>query len=178
MVYLLKCDTCGRENEIVLRQAGESIGCACGVQLEIPTLREIRKLPEMEDRTLSSGRSWSRAQGVLFTLGLLVTVLTVIAASYAMYWRSSLYVEPLTAKDVTFLLDMDVLTPTMAWDAWVKQFRDYDLGSRQEPIHIANRKLARNLLISSIVAAIMAALGLAAMVAATLMKPNGGRGTA
>jgi hypothetical protein len=102
-----------------------------------------------------------------------VVTLAVTGTSIAMYWRGHLFVDPLEAKDVKFLVDVTKLSPTLAWDVWVKQFRDYELSGRQEPIHISNRKFAKKLLISSVVGSCLAVLGVVAMVAAVFMKPLG-----
>ncbi|MGL6195868.1 MAG: hypothetical protein ACRC2T_13715 [Thermoguttaceae bacterium] len=47
--YLLPC-TCGESVPIETTQAGQTVTCSCGLQLQVPTLLKIKKLPEYKEQ--------------------------------------------------------------------------------------------------------------------------------
>ncbi|MEK6249905.1 MAG: hypothetical protein N2C12_17095 [Planctomycetales bacterium] len=54
-------------------QAGERVGCECGEQVEVPTLRDLGNLPSIEDG--ESVPRWTHAQGIIAVTGLLILLL-------------------------------------------------------------------------------------------------------
>ena len=48
--YLLTCD-CGKTVPVEIGQAGGRVACSCGTQLDVPTLRQLRHLPQADGRT-------------------------------------------------------------------------------------------------------------------------------
>ena len=75
--YLLPCP-CGRQVPVTRRQAGETVRCACGELLEVPTLLRLRSLPRAAEPAPAapSGAAW----GLRHRLWLLGTVIFVLAA--------------------------------------------------------------------------------------------------
>ena len=78
--YLLPC-SCGRKLPVDLAQTGHRVRCACGVELEVPTLLGLRRLPQAEvcDQAQGApGRPWGASQRlvlggtVLILLGLIL----------------------------------------------------------------------------------------------------------
>ena len=54
--YLLPC-TCGKKTVVSTAQAGETIHCVCGAELQVPTMRV---LGELESADAAAGRSSKR----------------------------------------------------------------------------------------------------------------------
>lgn len=65
--YLLPC-TCGREIPVEATQAGQPIRCQCGLELEVPTLRNLTRLKPAEPPAAAPRRArsaWGRRQRVM-----------------------------------------------------------------------------------------------------------------
>jgi hypothetical protein len=67
--FLLPCG-CGQRTPVSIAQAGQSIRCACGAQLEVPTLRGLKALPRAgEEQARTSRRpTWNNWHRVVFVL--------------------------------------------------------------------------------------------------------------
>jgi len=74
--YLLPCP-CGRHVPVTRRQAGQTVRCACGESLEVPTLLRLTSLPTAAEPAPAapSGATW----GLRHRLWLLGTVIFVLA---------------------------------------------------------------------------------------------------
>ncbi len=76
----------GEEVHVESSQAGETITTASGKTVEVPTLRELKKLPLVEKEEAPVRRDWSVGQSILFVVGLLLflgcTVSSVILSMY------------------------------------------------------------------------------------------------
>jgi hypothetical protein len=83
--YLLPC-SCGQKVSVERRQAGSSVICSCGKELEIPTIRNFAHLEKVESETESLPPLWGLRQGLVF-LGL---VIALPALAYAGYVYSQL----------------------------------------------------------------------------------------
>jgi hypothetical protein len=69
--YLLPC-ACGEKTPVTASQAGQSVRCSCGAQLEVPTLRGLRDLAQ-GDSVARPARTWNnrhRATFVFFVLAM------------------------------------------------------------------------------------------------------------
>ena len=125
--YLLPC-SCGRKVAITRRQAGEAISCACGAQLQAPTLREILRLePANLDATSKDVPStwglWSR-------IALIGWILWLAAAGVGVALYQTWPADPL-AFDLKMLQDqVDSMRPadTLAW--WEEVSRGADAVPR------------------------------------------------
>jgi hypothetical protein len=99
--YLLPC-SCGQKVRIEPAQAGGQVACSCGARLTVPTLRGLRLLDVAPPDKSSLGRPasgrWGPVQAAMFSIGLLVTVASLIVFAYTC-WQY-LQVIPLT-KDRT-----------------------------------------------------------------------------
>lgn len=64
----------GEEVHVESSQAGETITTASGKTVEVPTLRELKKLPLVEKEEVPTRREWSVGQSILFVVGLLLLI--------------------------------------------------------------------------------------------------------
>lgn len=82
--YRVTC-ACGQSAAVSDAQAGAEVPCACGKSIAVPMLRELRKLPVVEEAAASttSARTtspWDRRQLVLFTLGAFTAMALVVTS--------------------------------------------------------------------------------------------------
>ena len=81
--YLLPC-TCGRQVKVDASQAGLTVACRCGAQLEVPTLRGLKQLEQVDDapRHVSrGGEGWGPRQAMILG-GLLLVGLSLAGGGY------------------------------------------------------------------------------------------------
>ena len=137
--YLLPCD-CGKAVPIETSQAGEQVGCACGATLDIPTLRGIKQLAVEEPTSDAKPKAeWNALSGSMFSVGLLLAVIGVTAASYYFYQASLLPTEdPNWYGTVEAEKTLDTVDSFHLVDIW-NDFVSTGLGERHEPQHIVNR---------------------------------------
>jgi hypothetical protein len=116
--YLLTCG-CGRQHTVETRQAGESIPCDCGATLSVPTLRQLRQLPEArDDAAASGGPAWGARQATITVSLLLVVVCLAIAALSRMSQKPVPEIDPVAyAKNVDFQIAN--MTPQQGWERWI-----------------------------------------------------------
>ncbi|MBI3838225.1 MAG: hypothetical protein HY288_09875 [Planctomycetia bacterium] len=69
--FRLSC-TCGQSVSVSASQAGQTVRCSCGAQLEVPTLRGLRELP-LSDAPADAKRpsNWENRQRAIFSLVLI-----------------------------------------------------------------------------------------------------------
>lgn len=115
------------------------MNCTCGKFLLVPSIRELRKLPEVakkiSKRPAPANKEWSPVQGILFAFGLLMIV---IGGGFAIYHGTYAYEASHYTKDMSAVeseiwdqqLDKLTLTQTIAiWDKATKQ----GLGDQEVP---------------------------------------------
>jgi hypothetical protein len=90
-VYLLPC-ACGQKLPVDAGQAGTKVPCTCGKLVTVPTFRGLRDLEIEAPASLPAGaprpKAWSATRGLLFSAGLLVTVVSMILLAYFGYMYS------------------------------------------------------------------------------------------
>lgn len=132
--YLLPC-TCGNAVTVDVRQAGDQVVCSCGRKLDVPPLRQLRRLSPVEaDQTAAKPATWGMNQGVVTTCLILAAVL--LAWSGWVWWN-----EPSLPKfDPQSRLrsvEEQIKTPIGAWESWIGYYRP--LAERGLPVfHVAN----------------------------------------
>ncbi len=109
--YLLPCD-CGHSNRVGARQAGETIECACGARLDVPTMREMRRLEPVVEGAARHKTAWGPRQGLAF-LGLLVAALGLAAGGYFYF-----IVTPRPTDFAATQAQLDSIGPADAWQYW------------------------------------------------------------
>jgi hypothetical protein len=131
--YLLTCD-CGKTIPVELGQAGGRVGCSCGMQLDVPTLRQLRQLPQATTDQKSSSGSWGTRQGWI-TVSLIV-IAVLLGASAWTWWNQP--AQPVFVAD-DYLANVEKSltdwTPTDAWKRWIEYYRP--LAERGLPIFMA-----------------------------------------
>jgi hypothetical protein len=145
MKYSLPCP-CGKTVAIEVSQAGQRVNCACGQQLEVPTMREIRQLPPLHDeaktsppRRLATG-NWSVAQRLVFSFGLAVCVLGFGIALYFQSARRSLPTqeEKWDTQLDTHLEMLENMDLEDAWGSWL-EVREGGIGQFAPPRYVQAR---------------------------------------
>lgn len=116
--YLLPC-SCGRKIPVDRSQAGQGIQCACGAQLEIPTMRALRLLERVAPKP-GAGRPARSTWGARQSLLLLGAVITIAALSLTALLYSS---RPKLA-------DVEDLSPIRTWLLW----QELRQGVEQRPL--------------------------------------------
>jgi len=129
--YLVAC-TCGRQHTVETRQAGETIVCECGATVAVPTLRQLRQLPEAgAGRAEAAGSATAAADGAAAGWGARQRVITVClllaAVALAVVGVSRMLERPVPKLDtVEYTKGVERvianLTPVQAWELWQKQY--------------------------------------------------------
>jgi hypothetical protein len=180
MEYLLTCQ-CGAQHVVSNAQAGESISCSCGEQLEIPTLRGLKQLPVHapvdpetgEDDSSAPGTSqspqtirggsksraaWQGWRGP--TMAILTAVMVVSAMFAAFYfWQrflidTSYTIEKLIEADRQLLAQADPIDLDQAW----KDFAGYNLRQKRPPHFFVWNRYAEHRVYQGTVASVIAAV--------------------
>ncbi|MHC2068828.1 hypothetical protein ACYFX5_15275 [Bremerella sp. T1] len=79
--YLLTTSD-GEEVHVETSQAGETITTPSGKTIEVPTLRELKKLPVVQGNEGPQGREWSNGQSVCLVIGLLLFLGCLVSSVY------------------------------------------------------------------------------------------------
>jgi hypothetical protein len=119
--YLLPC-SCGEKLVVDNRQAGETVQCTCGSQLEVPTMRGLAQLVQVNDPgfTTAPKRVWGPRQGLLF-VGLLLATLSFGYAGYLLLFGPKL--------DLSQIHDQSMkLPPLQVWIWWKKVLTNWAPG--------------------------------------------------
>lgn len=82
--HLLPC-TCGRSVAVQSRQAGQRVPCECGQLLDVPTMRDLSRLPQRETVGEPLARAWTSRKALL-SLGVLIAVIGFSLTGY-LYWQ-------------------------------------------------------------------------------------------
>jgi hypothetical protein len=169
--YLLTCE-CGQERTVEEKQAGEAVPCACGLPMEIPTLRQLRRLPRAVASDAAARRRekpWSLSQGLAFAGGLALAV--VAAGTFALILPRRLELDTSPPQPVTITQEqLDAVTPTDSWIAW-QSYLEFRLDRTALPNAIANRRRASVLNWQLVAAACGVAIGASTAVFAYVYTP-------
>ncbi|MGD9632118.1 MAG: hypothetical protein AB7G28_13655 [Pirellulales bacterium] len=117
--YLLDC-ACGRQHTVETRQAGESFRCECGAMVAVPTLRQLRQLPEaraVSANASAPGATWGSRQRTI-TVSLLVAIVCLAIAGMSRSMERP--VPEFSPTEYTKSVDrmMGAMTPLEAWQSW------------------------------------------------------------
>ena len=117
--YLVDC-ACGRQHTVETRQAGESLVCECGTTVPVPTLRQLRQLPEARAETAStaaSGPAWGgRQRAITVSLLLAAVCLAVVGVSRSLEMPVPILDTAAYTKNVDRLVG--TMSPLQAWERW------------------------------------------------------------
>jgi hypothetical protein len=114
-LYALPC-SCGKSIDVERSQAGLSVRCACGREVEVPTIRGLAQLePSSHPTTTEPERTWGPRQGVVF-LGI---TLLVLAGGYAGYRELFPPPGPFAGFNHEVLAkEIAAWTPAQSWELW------------------------------------------------------------
>lgn len=85
--YKFPCD-CGHHINVTISDAGKTIGCeVCGVQLQLPRLRDIKNLEPVEKAAdkKSAEKTWSYEKGVWYASGMGAIIIGLVIAVSCFY---------------------------------------------------------------------------------------------
>ena len=139
--YLVEC-VCGEKFAVRVGQAGQQVRCGCGREVNIPLLRELRKLPTAQpsaDRPAPRGAKASPASpGAFFAV--LLTILGILVSVVLLYARSQIDISwsPESQKDYDSAV-IDEMPADSMFDAWYT-FRAQGLGEKNPTIFMINRQ--------------------------------------
>ena len=169
--YVLTCE-CGQAHRVDTSQAGQSLECTCGRALEVPTLRGIRQLPQVQEerRAETSAPSWNRTRGVLFAGGLLTATVCLAIAALLLVLRVQVDDSP---PEIDFEREarsaVEGLTLDESWDFWTEARRS-GLGPYRTPPHVLMREYRGELAMGIGIATAIGVAGIGAVVTSLLMK--------
>jgi hypothetical protein len=118
--YLVPCQ-CGQTVPVQTRQAGQTVHCACGRTLVVPTIRELSRLEQRQGAPDVSAAPWSTRSAML-SLGLLITLLGVGLTGY-LYWKMP-RIDPVAKGR-----EVENMSPYETWQWW----RYYNSGIPRYP---------------------------------------------
>ena len=118
--YRLPCQ-CGQTVLVERSQAGLSVTCSCGTQLEVPTIRGLNALEAVHNAPEKAG--WTAQYGLLL-IGLLIAT---AAGGAAVYRVARLPVDPYDEKQIDLEMhkkaaEIDGMSPGKVLEAW-QEFR-------------------------------------------------------
>ncbi len=161
--YLLPC-SCGQEIPVEAGQAGQTVRCHCGAELEVPTLLRMSSLkpaePEPQSTQQPPGR-WGARQR-LVVVGALIVVPALALIAYLLMTRPRLEAVPTHVP-------LDRLTLGQTWQIW----QDLRSGIQRRPT-VAERYYRDQLKLNRQwlgVAAVLCLVGLVVM-ASSLFVPR------
>ncbi len=174
--YLLTC-SCGEKVRVEPAQAGGRVSCGCGQSIAVPTLRGLRALeeapPDKAALQRAAGRQWSPLQGAMFSIGLLVAVVSLGVVAYTswVYMQAAPYTRDLTPEINQFegqQIDQLSLNDSLSM---FYEMREQGLGEVGMPpwVHFQHVVAEQQTLMIS--AGIAAAIGLLAAVGSLFMGP-------
>jgi hypothetical protein len=95
---------------VTAAQAGDLLQCECGRRVEVPTLRHLAGLEQVED-TPRRERIWGARQGLIFLGGTLI-----VLAAAALVWLQLR--EPKPIREPLVELDVNKMTFADLWAFW------------------------------------------------------------
>ncbi len=95
MKHFLLCPACNAKIPVETSQAGQVIGCNCGQQIDVPSIRQLRQLDTVDDQAVAPP-AWNRRKGVLF-LGSAIMALAAVVAIALVVLRPSTDLASVTA---------------------------------------------------------------------------------
>jgi hypothetical protein len=105
MSYLVPCPKCGTQLPVELGMSGETVRCACGAPVEVPTLRVLRDMPRTD--MVDEGPGWTWRHGVL----VLGAMLAAFGISMGLYMIRNQY----------------HMQPDRAWPKWVNESQPHEI---------------------------------------------------
>jgi hypothetical protein len=151
--YLLPCE-CGQHVTVESRQAGESIVCACGKPLSVPTVLQMRTL-ELAPESLADAQRTTRVWGGGDRMLLMGTVLLLVVVVSGVWLVMNRPISPYEAIGHERIRDYwQSLSPWQSWEVWEGLKKGID--PRQDPWYEAR---VRNFYVVLVATIALAAVG-------------------
>ncbi len=181
--YLLECE-CGRTMLVRPRQAGETRECSCGRRREVPSLRGLQALPQVEEEISAqkSARRWTLGHGVAFAIAVPMLLAAAGVAGRSLYLYQRLQIPTPTLQDVLTYHDdaiiraeIDQMTASQTMEEVWKPLLQVKTLTRMTPPHIVLAQHRQQLWRQAMVCVVIAVLSLL-VIAVTLVSGAGRRG--
>ena len=118
----------------------------CKANVDIPKLRNLQQYADESSSTVSEKQTntageQSRLKGLLFALGILITIFSSALGGYVFYTASQKY-QPINFEEMMAREEekIDALPPAMLYDAWTS--RPTSLGNWQEYDYVKKNREA------------------------------------
>lgn len=168
--YLLPCSKCAHPIPVAPQLAGGQVDCPeCGHPQEVPTLGRLRALESIgeEEPQTRQEREARRGRGLLFSLGLILTVVFGLGAATLFYMGSQREVDIDVEQRITEQLAMyENATPSDLYIAW--ENRPEELGEWREYEFVQSNREGYVLKLFSYILMGVAAIGVALLLASFL----------
>lgn len=125
--YQLPCNNCDAFIPVSPQMAGRTFNCElCQSSVEVPTMREIRRLEPVQDNRSSESvvrpkKSRNESRSWLFSGGLLLAGVTLLAAIPLWLYANGMQSESMVKQEIDFGNQvLDEATPGVIWNAWTQ----------------------------------------------------------
>lgn len=142
--YQLSC-SCGKVHVVGLGQAGQSLACACGANIAVPLLRDMKKLPAAVDERAAAQVAPGGGRSLPQFLAVLATIISLCAAAFFGFGLTR--IDPSWTEDAQRVVDnsiIDQMTADEAIGAWRLMVLE-GLGEKQPDAQMLNRDTYRML---------------------------------
>ncbi len=144
--YLLNCPKCNTAVEVDSTQSGQQISCVdCTELITLPSLREIRKLPAVEQKQVkpkASSSQWSPLKRGLFVIGVALLAVCTALGAYTFLSANETYKErerPEIKLEPRVVSTIDRLNPSQLLENW-NQLKEDDVAEWREHDYLKTRK--------------------------------------
>lgn len=176
MKYLLPC-SCGLSILVDVGQAGQMVTCSCGTTQEAPTMRSIRALPPAEEVNAQQAAerkpaAWSPLQGGLFAAGIVLALVGLTAAG--VFGNRLRLIDIPVPTEADFIRDanqLDRMPVDEAYESYLA-VREMGLTVQQVPLYARAQRVEALYVKYVIAGAVAAAVGIAMVVAAFVIRPR------
>ena len=86
MKYLLPC-SCGQSVEVEPGQAGQTVACACGERLIVPSMLQVKELPSAPTQPKPKRAESDALRRTFFVLGIVLLFPALLLAPYLYMWK-------------------------------------------------------------------------------------------
>lgn len=169
--YLLPC-SCGEPIKVTPSQAGGLVTCSCGVQAEVPRLRDLRELP-LASEAAEPTQSWGLRSAII-SVGLIMALALGGVGAWLM-WTEPAAPQDFDAAAYLQSIDrgIDKLSPAESYELWTARYQPLSTigfldprGDQVERINsvISSWQWYRNLAFAAAGGVLLVAIAIAATV--------------
>jgi len=155
--YLLSC-SCKLKIPVKPSQAGQTVKCDCGNELEVPAMQEVKKLERIvikpKSQTIAMGKNWDSRRACIL-LGGVITIAAILMFAYFQWTRPR-------------LRPIEQYPPLTTWSMW-QSFRQ---GAVRRPLP-AEKQFLDNLINNqrwTNVTLVVAGIGVLVMLSSFVMR--------